>query len=298
MMHAINVITGAIVSGVLWPFRTWPPIAGLTLVSLIAALLLLAAFKATSNQTALAAVKRKIQAGLFELRLFQDDPYTVLRVVGDLFRQQAVYLRYALVPLLWIAIPLTLVCAQLQAHYGYEGLRPGESALVTVRFKPAATGASNASAASGLAATATPLRLIAPDGVRVDTPFVSSPSLREAACRITATKSGDFTLQISFNGQTASDGNGRQETVTKQVDVTAGSIVPRAAIRPAASVWQQVLYPAEAPLPSDSALESIEVSYPERAFHLFGVPLHWLLVFFALSTAFALAFRSTFKVSI
>jgi hypothetical protein len=274
MMRAVNVLVATLVDGLLWPFQAWPPIVGLTVASLLAALLLLAAFKATSNQRAVAAVKRKIQAGLFELRLFQDDPYTVLRVVGDLFRQQAVYLRYALVPLLWIAIPLTLVCAQLQAHYGYEGLRPGESALLKVRLKDAGARPS--------------LAIDAPDGLRVGTPFVWAPALREAACRIEATRDGDYELRVALNGT----------AVTKGVRATP-LIVPRAAVRPsAASWWEQVLYPAEAPLPADSAIEAIEISYPDRAFQVLGVPLHWIIVFLALSTAFAFACRSAFDVVI
>lgn len=286
MMRAVNLLVATLVDGLLWPFQAWPPIVGLTAVSLLAALLLLAAFKATSNQRAVAAVKRKVQAGLFELRLFQDDPYTVLRVVGDLFRQQAVYLRYALVPLLWIAIPLTLVCAQLQAHYGYEGLRPGETALLKVRFKDA--GGTPPAATAAAAAARPALAIDAPDGLRVDTPFVWAPSLREAACRVEATKDGDYELRVVLNGAAP---------VTKRVRVTA-LIVPRAAVRPSASWWEQLLYPAEAPLPSDSAIDAIEITYPERAIEILGFPVHWIIVFLALSTAFALACRSAFDVVI
>jgi hypothetical protein len=125
-MQAINSAIGAVLDALLWPFQAWP-LAGLTVVSLLVSLALLAAFKATSNQRAMAAAKGRIQANLFELRLFQDDPRLVMRVVGDLLRQQAVYLRYACVPIVWVALPLAILAAHLQVRYGYDGLRPPPS---------------------------------------------------------------------------------------------------------------------------------------------------------------------------
>ena len=86
-MQTINSAIGALLDALLWPFQAWP-LAGLTAVSLLVSLALLAAFKVTSNQRALAAAKRRMQANLFELRLFQDDPRLVMRVVGDLLRSR------------------------------------------------------------------------------------------------------------------------------------------------------------------------------------------------------------------
>src|SRR5918997_95804 len=73
---------------------------------------------------------------------FQAWPLAGLTVVSLLvaLRQQAVYLRHALVPLVWVALPLAILAAHLEARYGYDGLRPGHAALVTVRMK-ATTGA-------------------------------------------------------------------------------------------------------------------------------------------------------------
>ena len=67
------------VDGLLYPFRDFPPIVGLTLVSLLTAIGLLIVFKHTSNQKALEAVKRKIHAGLFEIRLYNDDFRSIMR---------------------------------------------------------------------------------------------------------------------------------------------------------------------------------------------------------------------------
>jgi hypothetical protein len=287
-MQAINSAIGALIDALLQPFQAWP-LAGLTVVSLLVSLALLAAFKVTSNQRALADAKRRMQANLFELRLFQDDPRLVLRVVGDLLRQQVVYLRYAFVPLLWVALPLAILAAHLQARYGYDGLRPGHAALVTVRMK-ATTGATGA---QGQGQAVRPdITLDAPSGLRVETPGVWAAPLRETAWRISAERDGDFDLRISSDAMGAA---GTTAAVTKRVRVTP-LIVAQPTTRPSPSIWDQLWTPVEAPLPDDSSIEAIDITYPERAIRVFGFPLHWLAVFIVLSTLFAFLFRPVFKV--
>lgn len=283
-MQAINSAIGVLLDALLWPFQAWP-LAGLTVVSLIVSLGLLAAFKVTSNQRALAAAKRRMQANLFELRLFQDDPRLVMRVVGELLRQQAVYLRYAFVPLLWVVLPLAILAAHLQVRYGYDGLRPGHAALVTVRMKPAAAGV--AGAATSMSTGRPALTLDAPSGLRVETPGVWAAPLRETAWRISAERDGDYELHISANGA--------NDAVTKRVRVTP-LIVARPVTKPSSSIWDQLWSPAEAPLPADSAIEAIDITYPERAIRVLGFPLHWLVIFVILSTLFAFLLRPVFKV--
>jgi hypothetical protein len=78
----VNRLAGWFVARLLAPFAAWPPIVGLTMVSLLAAVILLIAFKWTSNQRAIADAKRQVHAGLFELRLFQDDPRLMARAAA------------------------------------------------------------------------------------------------------------------------------------------------------------------------------------------------------------------------
>jgi hypothetical protein len=326
-MQAINSAIGALLDALLWPFQGWP-LAGLTVVSLLVSLGLLAAFKITSNQRALAAAKRRMQANLFELRLFQDDPRLVMRVVGELLRQQAVYLRYAFVPLLWVALPLAILAAHLEARYGYDGLRPGHAALLTVRMKPSAgpptrseagAGVGNASGGAAGHAARPALRLEAPSDLRVETPGVWAAPLREMAWRIAAEREGDYELRISSavsavsaaTGVTGATGATGATAPMPAADVTAGSIardavtkrvrvtpliVARQATRPSPSIWNQLWMPAEAPLPADSPIEAIDISYPERAIRVFGFPLDWVAVFVVLSMLSAILLRRVFNV--
>lgn len=275
-MRVVNGVIGAIVDAILWPFQSWPPIAGLTVVSLLVAAALLMALKLTSNQHAITSTRRRIQAGLYELRLFQDDPRLMPSIVFDLFRQQATYLRYALVPLLWVAIPLTLLIAHLHAYYGYQGLHPGQTAVVTARLRPGAETAGEP-----------PLTLEAPPGLRVETPSVWVPSLREASWRIAADREGDYDLRVILKSSPPNATNASPTaTATKSVRVTSRSVA-RSPVRQADSFWTAWEYPAEAPLPADSPIDAISITYSEATI----ASMPWLIVFLLLTTLFAVVAR-------
>ena len=99
-MWIINSIFGVIVDLALFPFREMSPMIGLTCFSLAAGVGMLYVFKWTSDQKGLEDVKRKIHAGIFEIRLFSDDIRAIFTAQRDIFRYNFVYLRLALAPLL------------------------------------------------------------------------------------------------------------------------------------------------------------------------------------------------------
>lgn len=269
-MSVLNSALGSVIEFLLSPFRNLPPLAGLAVVSLFAAIGMLLIVRATSNQVRLAAVKRSIQACIYEVRLFNDDARAMWRAMGEMARHNLTYLRLSLVPLLWMVVPLGLLVAQLQFHYGYEGLQPGGSTLVKARLT-----------------TATERRpvLHAPAGVRVETPTVWIPALREAVWRITAEQRGDFDLTIAVDDR----------ALRKTLTVSSG-VVRRSPVRPDGRLSNQLLYPAETPLPDEAGVESISIIYPERSIRMLGFDLHWLVAFFGLSMVFAFVLRGPLRV--
>src|SRR5215510_7874498 len=126
---------GRILDVLLSPFRPLPPMVGLSVVSLATAFGVIMAFRATSNQQGLTDVKRRIAAALFEIRLFNDDLAAVFRAQGELLRHNLTYLRLSLVPMLWMIVPIAILVAQLDARYGYTGLKPGEPVLLKVSLR-------------------------------------------------------------------------------------------------------------------------------------------------------------------
>ncbi len=279
-MSILNKLLGAVVEALLYPFRGFPAWVGLAVVSLIAAVGILLIFKRVSNQDALSEVKRKIHAGLFEIRLFNDDLPAILRAQVEILRHNLTYLRYSLTPMLWILPPLVLLMVQLQSHYGYAGLEVGEPVLVQVQFKEG-----SAAGVEREGSTRPTAELVLPDGLEAETGSVWIPSKREMAWRISATKPGDYELKIDLDG----------EVYTKSVRVR-DDVVRRSPVRVAPNVIDQLLYPAEAPLPAGAAIVAISVGYPEDA----AWPLmpRWMWIFFGLSMVFAFALRNRMGVTI
>ena len=254
---------------VLAPAIRIAPTATLAILSVLTGLAMLWVVGRTSNQVGIARAKRGIHAALFEIRLFNDNLGAVLRALGRVLGHNARYLGHSLVPLAWVALPLLLVVAQLQAYYGYDGLAVGAPALVTMTLRDART-----------APPGTPT-LSAADGIRVEAGPVVLPGAGEVIWRIVPTAPGDFVLRASFAGQElaktvhASDGPARRSPfrVSGLIDL--------------------LLYPSEPPLPSDAPVSRIAVPYPDAGLDVLGWQVHWMIAYVAISmvAAFALARR-------
>jgi len=274
-MSLINTPLRAFFDALLYPFREMSPWVTLLPLSLGTAVVLLLIFKRTSNQEALTAVKAKITAGLFEIRLFNDDLRSMFQAQGQILRRTLTYMRLSLVPMLWTLPPLILVIAQLQFHYGYEGFTPGDSTQLQVVLKPDAV-------PSGKPA----IRVSSSNGLSVVEPAVWVPSLREMAWRIDVDAPGSYELGISLGSAAA----------TKSVDAS-NLIVRRSPLR-SRGFLDELIYPAEAALPADSPFASITIDYDDATVSFFGFGIHWLIAFFVISIAFAFALRKPFGVTI
>jgi hypothetical protein len=183
------------------------------------------------------------------------------------------------VPMLWIMVPIVIVVIQLQFQYGYRSLEPGESTLVKVEFTE--DGAARVAEKDGADVV-----LEAPEGVRVETPLVWAPALGEALWRVTVEQPGEHELVVRVG----------EERYTKSLRV-AGSTVLRSPVRPAGLIGQ-IVYPAEAPLPSGSGITSIRVGYADADVSLLGFEMHWIIAFFILTMVFAFALAKPMGVKI
>jgi len=269
-MSFLNASAARLVDGLLSPFQDRSPLLSLTFLSLMTAVAMLGIVLATSDQARLTSVKRAIHACLFEMRLFNDDLYAMLRAQREMLGHSLTYLRLSLVPAAWMIVPFGLMVGQLQFHYAYDGLRAGQPALVEVR-------------AHG--SQAAPPILEAPAGIRIETPGVSIPSLGETVWRISADRPGEYQLKIHVG----------EDSFTKSVRVS-GSLARRSPVRAKDSFVAQLRFPAERPLPAGGPLESIEITYPRREITVFGRDMHWMVAFLGLSMLFALALRRPFGV--
>ena len=288
-MSFVNAVLRAVFDAALGPFAALSPIVPVTLAALLSGIFALLVYRWTSNQEALAAVKRRLFAHLLEVRLFNDDLRAVLAAQLRLLRENLTYLRLNLVPLLWMIVPFMLVIAQLQFHYGYEGVEVGDRTLLVVDL--AATDSEDAAAVG--AEPRPPIEIEAPPGVAVETDGVWIPSLRQVVWRLRAEEPGDHELTVSTGG----------EAFAKSLFVAdpegGARWVRRSPTRRRAAILDQLLYPAEPSLPRGGPVERIDVQYAAASISFFGLfDVHWLIAFLVLSIALAFALRNRFGVTL
>ena len=264
---------------VVLPFRGMPAIVGLTVISLLISVVMLIGFRAVSDQDALEEVKRRIYGGVYEIRLYKDDLRTIFAAQVGILRETMTYFRLSMVPMLWMMVPILIIVSQLQFQYGYESLEPGQTVLLRVEFTEEAAEGVSATDGAGVS-------LDVPDGVRVETPLVWIPSLREAGWRIAAERPGEYELVISIG----------EETLTKSMRVS-GTTMLRSPIRPS-SLLDQLIYPVEQPVPRGSSAEAIRLDYVEAEINMLGWHTHWIIAFFILTMVFAFALAKPLGVKI
>lgn len=279
MIWFVNRALGWIFDSMTLPFRGMPPIVGLAVISLLVSTAMLLGFRRVSDQDALEAVKRRIHAGVYEIRLYKDDLRTIFAAQFGILCETLTYFRLSMVPMLWMMVPIVLVVIQLQFQYGYAGMEPGQTVLVQIELT--ADGAERVGASDGSG-----LSLEAPDGIRVETPAVWIPSLRQAGWRVAAEHPGAYELVVRIG----------EETVTKSL-LVSGTTERRSPVRPSGFL-NQIIWPAEAPLPRGSSVEAITVSYADAEINLLGWRTHWIIAFFVLTTVFAFALAKPLGVKI
>jgi len=233
-------------------------VAPLSIFSGIGVLLV---FRHASDQAAIRRTRALVTAHLLEFRLFMDEPRLVLRAQGELIIANLRFLRLMLQPMLVLALPMALLLAAMEAFYGHAPLRIGEPGIVTLRLK-----GNNASPV-----------LEAPADIVVESPPVHVPAQREVSWRIRPLRSATTQLQFVLENR----------ALTKSI--AAGAGVHFLSER-RTSVAGLLLRPTEPPL-MDSEIDWIEVRYPSATI----LHLHWLVWFFLISGATALALRNRFR---
>lgn len=248
----------------------------LWLFSAAAGILFLFIFKATSNQEAIKRAKNRIAAAFLEVRLFKSDLGQMLRAQGSIFGATFRYMSHALVPMLWMIVPVVLMLIQLNLWYGYSPLAPEQSAMLTARLEGEER------------LTARNIKLEADAGLEIETPPLRIESLKEVNWRIKALEEGQHQLHLTVNGTTVNHivyvGNQKQFLKIEPVRVRGA--------------WDEVWNPGTAPLPGDSPVINFEIRYSEMQANLLGWQTHWVIVFLILSVVFGFALKGVFKVEI
>lgn len=279
-MSVVNAVLRPIFDAALAPFQGMHYLVSLTIVSVVFGIVALLVYKVVSNQEGLDAAKQKIYADLFEIRLYNDDLRAIFRAMGGILRHNLTYLRLQLLPILFLLPPFVLVVAQLQFHYGYQGLEPGASTLLKIELTE---GWEDEVGTTG-GGVKPDLEVELPDGFELESPMVWARPTREAAWRVRAGEPGNREIVFRVG----------EERVTKSVRVS-DRIVRRSPYR-VKSQLDQLLFPAEPPLAQASPVAGISLDYPETGMWL-EVPV-WIWLFIVISVAAGFALKGVFGVTL
>ena len=237
----------------------------LAAIGIAVGLVFLLVLRKLSNQEAIRKIRRQIQACLYELRLFVDEPSLIWHAQVRLVTLNARYLALMLRPALVLAVPTLFLFAILEPFYGKAPLAVAGDSIVTIKLEHPA----------GLLAV--PPILQSPDGIEVETPAVRMQGTGQVCWRIRATKATTGLLRVVLP----------TEFATKKI--VSGSNPAFLSTKRVRSWWQLFWYPTESPLPKGN-VEWIQIDYPSRTIHWLGLDLPWFvwLLLFSFVTAGAL----------
>jgi uncharacterized membrane protein (DUF106 family) len=229
-------------------------------LSILTGIIMLVIYRYTSNQKGIRRVKNRIKAHFLELRLFKDDLRITLRAQGRILRHNLTYMRYALMPMMVMIVPVLLLLVQMHAWFAFRPLEPGEKTLVTAHLTEWDDN------------TARSLALETPEGVTAETPGVCVPDRQEVVWRVRADAAGTHKLTISYGDQRF------------DANLVVGATMART--------------DGGRALPKGSVPSSIDIDYIPTSVPFFIWKVNWLLLFFILSIAFGFLTKGFFGVEI
>jgi uncharacterized membrane protein (DUF106 family) len=280
-MTFLNNLLRPIFDWLQWPLAGLPAVVGVLVWSIPLGVFALWVFGKTSNQDRIAEVKRRIHAGLFEIRLFNDDLGAIMRAQKEILGHVLHYQALALKPMIFVLPPLVLVMVQLHQFYGFKGFEPGEELMLTVQLN----------SESVTPGQRPEVELELPAGIHAVMDPVWIPSLAQLSWRLGIDDWGDYELMIGIDGT----------KTAKQLRATE-KLVRLSPERPPRSFVGQLEWPSEQPLDADGPVHSITATYRDGTVSFLGWDFEWsfawMVVFFVLTMVVALVLRKPMGVEL
>ena len=270
----LNSLANAVGGVIFAPIGTLSGWLSATLVAVVTGVVMLVAFKYTSNQAAIKRVRAGIKANTLALKLFKESAMVAIRAQQGMLSGAFWLMVYASVPILVMTVPVLLILSQLALWYQSRPLRPNEEAVVTVKLREASDSAMPE------------VRLEPNAGLEVKTGPVRIFSQKEVCWDIKACKEGYHQVQFQVGDQVYS----------KLLAVGAG-MMRVSVMRPGWNAKDVLLHPYESPFLADSPVQSIEIKYPSRDTWVDGTNT-WVWFWLIVSMVSAFCLKGVFKVNI
>jgi uncharacterized membrane protein (DUF106 family) len=251
------------------------PLAIVIILSVVIGLLMIVLFGYTSDQKAIGIAKDQLKAHLLAVRLYRDQLHVVMGSYGKVLRGTGRYLKLAFKPLLYVIIPITLMIVWLDRSLGLTAIQTNTPFLLTARVNnPQALDSVSIDLPPQITASAPPVHVVADN---------------EVVWRLVASQQGAYEVKISAGGQSA--------VKTVRVSAELAQVSPE---RWRDHFWERMFSSGESALPSDSAVESISVNYPERNIPLgiAGYEMNWIWLFFILSMIAGFIFKELLGIEV
>lgn len=272
-MAAISNFITRLFDFLLVPFQSAAPIWGLVFISAVSGIILVKIYGSISNQRLIKRIKTRISAGILESVLFRHDLVVTLRAQGGMLKNGALYFLAAIPPLLVLIVPCLFILAQLNLRYNNAPIEPGSSAVIKVALSdPSKTSAVEVSPSSEITLSP-PVRVPADGEVWLKASAPNNP--------------GEFTLSLKGPSTELTIPLYVGSNPTHKISSLVGS-----------STVMQLMYPSASGRYPSGDFKSIEVRYPTPSTKLFGLSLHWILVFFIVSLISGLVAAKIFKIEI
>ncbi len=269
IVDGFNALLRVLVSGYAGLFGTLNPLLGLALASVAIGIGMLWVVGKTSNQPAIARAKKRMQAHLLEMKLYQDEPRLLFRAQGHLLLNNFRYVGHMLRPALFLALPMVVLYAHFDSVYGRRALRPGEFVLL--------------SATTDLSSD--DLELTGAGSIEVDSVSVATAT-GEVVWRIRAKADGTGELAL----------RSPQGTVSKSA--LASDSLAYVSLARTNSWWQRLLLtPGEGRYPS-TGVSTVRISYPAREIGVGGWETHWVIWFLGVSILSAYLLKGFFGIAL
>jgi hypothetical protein len=231
-------------------------LAALLVLSVVSGAALALLFRATSNQAAIRRARDVFKARVLEMRLYPDDFVLITRALLGALASQLTYLRVAFKPILIVLVAALPLFFQMEARFAPAPLAAGDRPLVTATLK------------EGLDPREVPAALAGTGGVSVEPLPVRVPATREIVWRTSIAAAPQASLQLTVFD--------RPYTIPLTVSAGTGVVGEK---RTAHAFGDALLHPGLAPIPDDSPVAALHVTYADATYRVFGRTMGWLSLF-------------------
>ncbi len=276
----LNQIANAVCSFLLAPLGRFPEIPGAFVVAVLTGILMLIAFKYTSDQKAIKHVRNGIKAELLALSLFKDSVAVSLGSQWRIITGALKLIQLSLIPIGCMVIPVTLLLGQLSLWWQARPLHIGEEVVVTLALQ-------------GTARSEWPkIELTSNPGMEVTSGPFRVLSRREMCWELKAHTAGCHQLVFEVDGRKI------------QKEIAVGERAMRVSVSRPEWNWSEILlHPAELPFGPIDAVKSIAVQYSPDTVWVTGryssfVFHSWIVFWFLGSSIAAFCFSGVLKVNL